>query len=72
MPLAAPLMQRHRIFHSQDVEETRAFLHGKEYQFHIAPRQAKALDVQLNGATRRECISATFTTAVRRSSLPPA
>src|SRR5262245_30836600 len=49
MPLAAPLMQRHRIFHSQDVEETRAFLHGKEYQFHIAPRQAKALDVHLNG-----------------------
>jgi AraC-like DNA-binding protein len=49
MPLAAPLMQRHRIFHSQDAEETRTFLRGKEYQFDIAPRQAKALDVQLNG-----------------------
>jgi AraC-like DNA-binding protein len=49
MPLAAPLMQRHRIFHSRNAEETRAFLGGKGYQFDIAPRRASELDVHLNG-----------------------
>ena len=46
---ATPLLERHRIFHSHDAEETRAFLRGKDYEFDLAPRQARALDTRLNG-----------------------
>jgi AraC-like DNA-binding protein len=45
----APLLERHRIFHSRDAEETRSFLGRKGYQFELAPRQAGALDARLNG-----------------------
>ena len=48
MPMT-PLLDRHRIFRSRDAEETRAFLAGKEYQFEVAPRQARELDACLNG-----------------------
>ena len=44
-----PMLERHRIFHSRDAEETRAFLSGKSYQLEIAPRQARELDTRLNG-----------------------
>jgi AraC-like DNA-binding protein len=45
----APLLEQHRIFHSRDAEETRAFLHAKDYLFDLPPRQARALDTRLNG-----------------------
>jgi AraC-binding-like domain len=45
----APLLERHRIFHSRDAEETRSFLGRKGYQFELAPRQAGELDARLNG-----------------------
>jgi AraC-like DNA-binding protein len=48
-----PLLDRHRIFHSRDAEETRAFLGRKEYQFNVAPRQARELDACLNGLYAR-------------------
>jgi AraC-like DNA-binding protein len=44
-----PLLERQRIFHSRDAEETRAFLHGKEFRFEVAPRNTRQLDVHLNG-----------------------
>jgi AraC-like DNA-binding protein len=44
-----PLLERYRIFHSRDAEETRAFLQRKDYQFELAPRQATQLDACLNG-----------------------
>jgi AraC-like DNA-binding protein len=45
----APLLEQLRIFHSRDVEETGAFLRAKDYRFDIARRQARQLDVRLNG-----------------------
>jgi len=44
-----PLLEHHRIFHSRDIEETRTFLRGKDYQFDVAPREARQLDTRLNG-----------------------
>jgi len=44
-----PLLERQRIFHSRSAEETRAFLHGKDFRFEVAPAQAAQLDVHLNG-----------------------
>lgn len=50
MPLGTtPLLERHRIFHSRDAEETRAFLGGKGYQFALARRDVRQLDTRLNG-----------------------
>lgn len=46
---AVPLLERQRIFHSCDAEETRAFLRSKEFRFEIAPREARRLDVHING-----------------------
>lgn len=43
-----PLLQRHRVFHSPDAEETRAFLGGKGYQFDLSPRQTRQLDTRIN------------------------
>jgi AraC-like DNA-binding protein len=45
---AAPLLERHRVFRSQDAEETRAFLGGKGYQFDVAPRQTRQLNTCIN------------------------
>jgi len=43
-----PLLERHRVFHSRDAEETRAFLHAKDYQFDPSSRQARQLDARIN------------------------
>ena len=45
----APLLDRQKIFHSRDAEETRAFLRGKEFRFDVTPRDAQRLDVHING-----------------------
>lgn len=45
----APLLERQKIFHSRDAEETRAFLRGKEFRFDVMPRDARRLDVHING-----------------------
>jgi AraC-like DNA-binding protein len=45
---ATPLLERHRVFHSADVEETRAFLGGKGYQLDVPPRQASQLHTRIN------------------------
>ena len=44
----APLLKRHRVFHSHDAEETRAFLGGKGYKFDLSPRQARQLNTGIN------------------------
>lgn len=45
---AAPLLERHRVFHSHDPEETGAFLRRKDYTFAVPPRQAGQLDTRIN------------------------
>jgi AraC-like DNA-binding protein len=45
----APLLERHRIFHSRDVEEARVYLQKKEFHFEINPRHSGELDMRLNG-----------------------
>ncbi len=45
----APVLDRHRIFGSGDVEETRAFLSTKQFHLELAPRDAGNLDVRING-----------------------
>ena len=45
----APLLERQKIFHSRDVEETRAFLKGKEFRLDVMPRDVPRLDVHING-----------------------
>jgi len=45
----APLLERQSIFHSRDAEETRAFLRGKEFRLDVTPRDARRLDVRING-----------------------
>jgi hypothetical protein len=42
-------LDRHRIFHSRDVEETRAYLAHKEFSLDIKRRHAGDLDVRVNG-----------------------
>jgi AraC-like DNA-binding protein len=50
MPLdAAPLFQRHPIFHSRNTEETRAFLRGKSYECDFRLQKGNELDTRLNG-----------------------
>lgn len=44
----APLLKRHRVFHSHDAEETRAFLGGKGYKFDHSPRQTGQLNTRIN------------------------
>lgn len=44
-----PLLERLRLFHSRDPEETRAFLNGKDYRFEIPRRQVGQLDARING-----------------------
>lgn len=46
---AGPLLERHRVFHTKEVEELRAFLHHKEFRIEIAPRHARKLDARFNG-----------------------
>jgi AraC-like DNA-binding protein len=46
---SAPLLARHRIFHSRDTEETRAFLRGKSYRCDFRRQKTGELDTQLNG-----------------------
>ena len=48
-PASAPLLERLRIFQSRNAEETRAFLHGRNYRFDLPPRQARGLDTRING-----------------------
>jgi len=43
-----PLLQRHRVFHSRDAEETRAFLGDKDYRFDPAWRRERELDARIN------------------------
>jgi AraC-like DNA-binding protein len=43
-----PLLERHRVFHSRDTEETRAFLGGKDYRFDPAWRRDRQLDARIN------------------------
>ena len=45
----APLLARHRIFHSGDTEEARAFLQGKQFSFERAPRPQRPFDMRING-----------------------
>jgi AraC-like DNA-binding protein len=48
----ATLLQWRRIFHSQDAEETRAYLpetYGKNLRFEPAPRQGRRADVRIDG-----------------------
>lgn len=46
---SAPLLERHRVFHSRDAEQTRAFLDSVNFRFDVAPKRARELDVHLNG-----------------------
>jgi AraC-like DNA-binding protein len=46
---AAPLLERHRIFHSRIVDEARAYLERKEFHLEINPRWAGELDMRING-----------------------
>lgn len=45
-----PLLERRRVFHSRDVDETRAWLRGKEFQFDPLGRLTARPDVCMNGA----------------------
>ncbi len=44
-----PLLESRRIFHSRDVDETRAWLGGKEFRFDPLGRQSVRPDVRVNG-----------------------
>jgi AraC-like DNA-binding protein len=44
-----PLLERLRIFQSRNAEETRAFLHGKNYGFDLSPKEKAGLDTRING-----------------------
>ena len=58
---AAPLLERHRVFHSRDAEETRAFLGRKDYRFD--PTWV-GTDSSMRGSTPstcQACTSPTFT-----------
>src|SRR4029077_12383364 len=43
------LLEKQRIFGSQEPDEARAFLRGKEFRFDVSRAVAKQLDVQING-----------------------
>jgi AraC-like DNA-binding protein len=44
-----PLLARHRIFHSGDTEEGRAFLATKQFSLDLAPGQKQPFDMRING-----------------------
>src|SRR6266404_2724590 len=44
-----PLLERQRVFGSRDTDKVRAFLHSKEFRFDFSHRQAKQLDLRING-----------------------
>jgi len=44
-----PLLERQRIFASQDPGEARAFLSSKEFRFDLSRRGVKRLDLRING-----------------------
>jgi AraC-like DNA-binding protein len=44
-----PVFEQHRVFHSRNVDEARAFLHGKEFRLALARRDAPQLDLRING-----------------------
>ena len=46
---AAPLLERHRIFHTRNVDEARAYLQHKEFELDVDPRRARELDTRING-----------------------
>jgi AraC-like DNA-binding protein len=46
---SGPFLERQPIFHSHDVEQTRAFLDSVDFRLEVAPRSARELDVRLNG-----------------------
>ncbi len=48
LPDAAPRLARHRVFHSHDPEETRAFLRRKDYTFDVRSRPAGQLYARIN------------------------
>jgi AraC-like DNA-binding protein len=47
--IAAPLMERLRIFQSRDADETRTFLSEKNYRFDVSAKNSEELDVRING-----------------------
>jgi AraC-like DNA-binding protein len=50
MPLGSgALLENRRIFHSRDVDETRAWLRGKEFRFDLRGRQTVRPDARVNG-----------------------
>ncbi len=46
---AAPRLERHRIFHSHDVEATRAFLDSKNFRVDFGRGENQPLDAHVNG-----------------------
>lgn len=44
-----PLLECRRVFHSRDVDETRAWLRSKEFRFDLLDRQNVRPDVRVNG-----------------------
>jgi AraC-like DNA-binding protein len=44
-----PLLEGHRIFHSRDVDEARAYLGRKAFELDIKPSLARELDTRVNG-----------------------
>jgi hypothetical protein len=61
-----PLLECRRIFHSRNVEETRAWLRGKEFLFDLRGRQTVPPDVRVNGVYLPNIISVICNTARRR------
>jgi AraC-like DNA-binding protein len=45
----APLLERLRVFQSQDAEETRSFLRGKNYRLDLPQKPAGRFDARING-----------------------
>ena len=45
----APLLERLRVFQSQDAEETRSFLRGKNYRLDLPRKPAGRFDARING-----------------------
>ena len=46
---SAPLLERHRIFHSRNVDEAGAYLGRKAFKLDINPGLARELDTRING-----------------------
>jgi AraC-like DNA-binding protein len=44
----SPLLDRYRVLHSRDAEQTRSFLEGKGYCFDLPPRHARLLRTRIN------------------------